>query len=194
MAALDIFLPRNQNMIQRVGFAVALIGLVAVAVLHNPFDGYAFEEHKRWTTIEERPNTCTKAEYDEGSLLKQTAGIDFEAFVKHFGPPEKASKLWTAEQRALFGGPENSELWTIEQRFKFRNSRQARWQFLFQKCFDEIPRSSDVTLPLSEWRSNDPLMPWLGSVIHLLGVVLSILVSLVIWLIIFRTEHNHSKK
>ena len=193
MTPLDLFLPRNQNMIQRVGYAVALLGMLAVVVLHNPFEGYTFVELKTWTDLQPKPNACTKAELDEGSMLKGTAGIGFEGFVKIFGPPEN-SKVWTEEQRRLFGGPENSGQWTVEQRLKFANSRQTRWQSLSEKCFIQIGDSLRVTLPVSEWSSDAPLISWLGSVVHLLQVVLSILVALIIWLVIFRDEHSESKK
>lgn len=175
MAAFDIFLPRNQNMTQRAGFAVAAIGMILAVVLHNPFDGYTFEDHRTWTALEPRPRVCTKAEYDEGFLLKQTSNLEFEFFVRHFVSPP---------------APENWEKWTPEERQNFRTSRQARWALLSEKCFMEVPGSLDVTLPVSEWTSKSPLITWLGSVIHLLGVVFSVLVAVVIWLIIFQDERS----
>lgn len=193
MTPLDLFVPRNQNMIQRVGFAVMLIGVIVAVVLHNPLDGYTFEDHRTGGTIQDIPNACTGDEYSEARILRDTSNLEFESFVKFFGRPEN-STLWTAEQRVLFSGPENSDLWTKEQHLEFRNSRNARLQLLSEKCLRMVPFSWDVTLPVSEWRSNAPLIPWLGSVIHLVGVVLSILASLAIWLTIFRDTHNESRK
>lgn len=45
-----------------------------------------------------------------------------------------------------------------------------------------VPRA----LPLSEWRTQSPVLPWFGSIVHAGAAAIAILVFALLWLFLFR--------
>ena len=172
------FLPRNQNTTQRAGFAAALIGVILILVLHNPLDGYTFEKRIELTSWEPLRNVCTKDEFDEASSLLATH-MEFDDYVKLFPNAPVNS---------------NSNKWTAEEKRQWRLNRLSRQQLLSNKCFAKVLRHRDDTLPIEEWASNRPLIEWLGSLVHLFGVVISILVASFVWISIFQDKNSEVTK
>lgn len=52
-------------------------------------------------------------------------------------------------------------------------------------CVERL-RPSPRTLPLSEWRTLSPVLPWFGSIVHVGAAAVAILVLALLWFSLFR--------
>lgn len=169
-------IPEHQNNIQRKGFAFALIAIVILAFLHNPMDGYRTAETKTLRSEIMRTG-CTQKEIKD---------------IKRF----EIQSVWPIDQWDFFVEgyldplPNGITSWPKIKQDEWRYSSMKRAQEIRSKCIEIETHEYEETLPFSDWTSNAPLVNWLGSVVHLLGAVIAVVVAGLIWLFVFSAKSN----
>lgn len=176
MNALQLWMPKNQNHTQRIGFATALIAMVLVVFLHNPVEGYKTEEEK---TRNERvfSSECTEGEVLEADRLRSMFNFPIENWMLNFDPL-----------------PEGIKSWPHEKQYEWKVQFQVRATEIYNRCQVRIvghPYSEPM--PISEWRSQSPLIDWLGSVVNLLQALFATALAAAIWLFVFQSKSNQSR-
>ena len=61
-------------------------------------------------------------------------------------------------------------------------------QLLNSLCFPNEPTEVERTLPVAQWRSEDAVVPWFGSVVNTVWSLVSVLAAVVAWCLLFRTN------
>jgi hypothetical protein len=175
MDAPTLLLLKNLNTSQRTGLAVALILVVIVIFLQNPIDGYTTEISRDRFEEVIHPK-CTQQEVAKGKQLQ----------MKGRWPINE----W--HQRSDFEPlPEGIESWPI--------IKQIDWQYstylipgneIINRCLDIRQHPFNEPLPFGEWRSDNPIVPWFGSVLHLIGAIIAISLAGLIWLVVFQSKQS----
>ncbi len=168
------FIPKHQSNIQRMGFAMSLIAMVALIFLHNPIDGYQIETTEYRNEKIVRPK-CTRDEVSEGEMLQLKGRL----------PLEKWHEL-------NFGSlPEGFETWPFHKQIEWQRSTYlVPGDEIMNRCVDIRTYYYGEVLPISEWRSSNPLVAWFGTVIHLLGALFAVAVAAIIWLVVFQQNED----
>ena len=162
------------NFIQRIGIALSAIALITVVVLHNPFEGYITSTVEKWFEEEPKLDTCNKAEFSEYKELNKNKSKTGEPTGKHQLPEKYKSRTRKKEDTHQFE--------MIGREFE-----------LFIRCFDISNHERIKTLPLDQWRSVNPALPWFASTLHSLVAAFAILLGGMIWTLVLRTPTTHRK-
>lgn len=153
-------LPANQNNFQRAGFAFSLVGILLLVFAHNPFGGYNYSyEHRVYER--QRNGTCSDSEYTQYDKTLRDAA-DWE---KRW--PNLSSKERDAERPSII-----------------LNVGEPRTR-LEAKCFENVAHSESELRPFDQWTSNDPIVNWLGPVLHLLSATILMIAIGLIWIFVF---------
>lgn len=92
------------------------------------------------------------------------------------GPPKDAG----SEQRALYDKCSAATLQRTNAIFDEKTAPSARQELNREGCF------TTYYLPLSEWETKDPFVPWLGNAMHLIWLSMLIIGLAVSWHFLFK--------
>ena len=67
-------------------------------------------------------------------------------------------------------------------------ARGFRRNELANECFELETHYDDEMLPFSEWSSSNPIVAWLGPIVHLLGALVALGAIALVWLVAFETR------
>lgn len=172
-----LLLPKNQNEMQRKGYAATLLLMVLLIFLHNPLDGYQVTKSIPLWRESHNPD-CSSKEISDAKHLDLQSKWPLNKWDEFQG--------FEPIPEGILDGPIIKEL-------QWRNSVAARAKKVLDKCISIHHYSREEVLPFSEWMSNAPLFSWLGQVIHLLGAIFGLAVAGVIWLLVFQTKGNSAQ-
>lgn len=177
MSKFDILLPRNQNSTQRIGFSVGLISMVLIVFLHNPLDGYKFEvRHDR---IEEHlKSECSQKDLDEMTNLSIQAGTPPSQWREFLANPVPLPNDW--------------DKWDGIKRTEWMISLDQKAGAISDRCLDKQTIIEYETRPFAEWSTINPLVWWLGSLVHLLSALTTAAVATAIWLYVFQRRADNT--
>jgi hypothetical protein len=68
----------------------------------------------------------------------------------------------------------------------------AEWKHLSDACSPSTSHDELETLPFSEWRSREALIPWFVSIVNTLWAMVATIVAGAIWIWVFRTISPNS--
>lgn len=177
MNFINALMPANQNAAQRIGFAVALISIILIVFLHSPIDGYNYEI--RSDRVEHHLNSsCSQKEIEEMNRFY------WEGVV----PPSN----WKDYTNITDSVPKGYEKWDVLTRLNWQSAIYKKFTEMSAKCNDTSTIADYETLPFSEWASLSPLVWWLGSVVHLISALTTIIVIAGIWLYVFHGKPNNT--
>jgi hypothetical protein len=175
MLRFQILLPKNQNNIQRTGFAAALIACVSLVFLHNPIDGYHIDYQDNIVNEHLKPG-CTDEDVSD---------VNRFIVISNIGP-KGANEMYQKQEPI----PEDYKKWDSYKKLMWQYEFGQRAAEIRKRCIDVETIENFTTLPLSEWKSLNPFIFWLGSVIHLLASLLTVLAVAAIWLFVFQSKKD----
>jgi hypothetical protein len=206
MSKFNFFNPARQNSTQRLGFFLSLASILILVLLHNPVDGYTMTHEVEKEYYE---NKCSESEHAEMGRALAIFGPSSQAQDRMImRQQEKALGRWsggnefTQEEDKRFISEMDKELnnelanqgiypSSDKEKLDIVKKSRDKWNYLMAKCNSWIKYQVSEYLPFWKWTTKEPLVLWLGSLIHLISAIVASLSIGFVWVFAFSlTEYN----